>query len=528
MPLTNEEMAALAVKGGWAASAPAMIGPPAPPPPQAPPPTPAAALPPVTAPIGSTHGPIPGDPLAHGPSQPYSQVVARASPDQTVGYSGADKGIDPSALMSPAAEPTPQVTTGSSSSVTKGVPLSAQTKAERDKMLSTQDRASKLEEQGFEDSRKAQYMGAAIAANQQAVNAQATAAEATGHATDLAGRRAAIEALQKDVETGKVDPEHFWHTRSTGAKIAGILGMAFGGFASGFHGGPNQAADFVEHLVDNDIAAQKANLENKARSLTGKASLYQMTEGAFKSEEERHAAARAMALTGVQKQIDAEIQRRTDPLEKAHLLDLRSAVEQRTVQTLAHLDEQSADKKSFSSHSSSTSGGQPAAQGGLDPSRIVRGPGGQMMYVGSPKGAEEINKAQANRGALDRDVKQIQALRDLDAQYPGTNNHAKLQAAVESARNHWMALHEKRMPGEALKQAADQAIGSPDSLLDWHAPARLQGMLQSVDSTIASDFQFYGAIPIGDGHLAVQGNRAVMQAPNVPVLPPARGGHKGR
>lgn len=72
--------------------------------------------------------------------------------------------------------------------------------------------------------------------------------------------------LMHDVENNHIDPEHYMANQSTGAKIASSIGLILGGIGSGLTGGPNAAMEMLKMHVNNDIEAQKANL-NKKQSL---------------------------------------------------------------------------------------------------------------------------------------------------------------------------------------------------------------------------------------------------------------------
>lgn len=69
--------------------------------------------------------------------------------------------------------------------------------------------------------------------------------------------------LFNQVRDSKVDPNHFWQDKSTGAKISAALGLFFGGIGAGITGQPNIAAQFLQKSIDRDIDAQKADQSNK-------------------------------------------------------------------------------------------------------------------------------------------------------------------------------------------------------------------------------------------------------------------------
>ena len=88
---------------------------------------------------------------------------------------------------------------------------------------------------------------------------------------DLSLRRADIqaqnEALFKDIQTDKVNPSKLWDNMSTASKITAGISMILGGAASGITGRPNAALEVMNKAVDNDIEAQKANINKKSNLL---------------------------------------------------------------------------------------------------------------------------------------------------------------------------------------------------------------------------------------------------------------------
>lgn len=74
------------------------------------------------------------------------------------------------------------------------------------------------------------------------------------------------DKLSAEISSGKIDPDHYMHSRSTGQKISGAIALLLGGLSAGLTGGPNPAVQALNKHIENDIDAQKQNLGNK-RSL---------------------------------------------------------------------------------------------------------------------------------------------------------------------------------------------------------------------------------------------------------------------
>jgi hypothetical protein len=81
-----------------------------------------------------------------------------------------------------------------------------------------------------------------------------------------------------DAMSSKIDPNHFWNSKSTGSQIGLIVAQALGGFNQGFSGGkiPNTAADMIQARIQQDVAAQQANAENKWKGVGAQKNLIDM------------------------------------------------------------------------------------------------------------------------------------------------------------------------------------------------------------------------------------------------------------
>jgi hypothetical protein len=104
-----------------------------------------------------------------------------------------------------------------------------------------------------------------------------------------------VEKIQKM----QVDPDHWWAKKSTGEKITAGIGMAFIAFGAGLSasGGGDATIGMkaLQHEIDNDIAAQKMNIDNAWQGADRKQNIYQSAFAAFKDERMATASAKASA-----------------------------------------------------------------------------------------------------------------------------------------------------------------------------------------------------------------------------------------
>ncbi len=76
------------------------------------------------------------------------------------------------------------------------------------------------------------------------------------------------EQLKQDVASSKIEPNRIWANAGTGNKIMASIGILLSGMGSGLTGGPNLAMQVIDKTIDNDIAAQKAELGKKENLLS--------------------------------------------------------------------------------------------------------------------------------------------------------------------------------------------------------------------------------------------------------------------
>ncbi len=113
---------------------------------------------------------------------------------------------------------------------------------------------------------------------------------------------AQLEIDAKQLADTKVDPEKWWHDRSTGQKIAGFISAIVGGLAQSAAGGTgrNVGLDMINGAIEQDIAAQVANLQNKRGDISRRqgvvAEMYARTGDLDRSMEAARRASHEQAM----------------------------------------------------------------------------------------------------------------------------------------------------------------------------------------------------------------------------------------
>ena len=106
--------------------------------------------------------------------------------------------------------------------------------------------------------------------------------------------------MQSDVAQLKVDPDNFWSSKDTGAKIRFVTAGALMGFAGGLRGDPMAGINMLQSFIDRDMEAQRQNIATKKEQASSQANLIQMTRAEFGDERQADLAANALAWEAVE------------------------------------------------------------------------------------------------------------------------------------------------------------------------------------------------------------------------------------
>ncbi len=114
--------------------------------------------------------------------------------------------------------------------------------------------------------------------------------------TDLEQQARDIQADASALADYHENPNHFWQTRSTAQTVAGFIGIALGGFVQGVRGGENVALKQINHAIDRDIDAQRANFQAKKDSVAVKRSAYGMAMERYNHDDNKASTAVRLAM----------------------------------------------------------------------------------------------------------------------------------------------------------------------------------------------------------------------------------------
>lgn len=125
-----------------------------------------------------------------------------------------------------------------------------------------------------------QAAGLSLASQQQGLGLEAAAIQESARAqqrlqqNEEQSSRVAAESYQRkldELETArkfhtealaqqKIDPQHYWNSKSTGSKVASMIGLILGGAGGGLMHQENPVLKMMNQEIDRDVDAQKAEL----------------------------------------------------------------------------------------------------------------------------------------------------------------------------------------------------------------------------------------------------------------------------
>ena len=162
----------------------------------------------------------------------------------------------------------------------------------------------------------------------------------------------------KDVQNQHIDPNHYWASKSTGAKVATGLGLILGGIGGGLTHQGNPALEFLQNNINRDIEAQKANLGKSENLLS--ANLKQ-----FGNLRDATDMTRVMQQGIVLNQLKSLEAQSTDPVAKARAQQNIGVIEQHQASELGALHQRMYMMKLMSA------GDQPGATPGDNTQKIA-------------------------------------------------------------------------------------------------------------------------------------------------------------
>lgn len=275
-----------------------------------------------------------------------------------------------------------------------------------------------------EQDAEARGQGAAAAAYQQRLQDAAAEDQRKNAIATEAGARA--EKAITDASNMKVDPGHWWSSRSTGQKIMGFIGAAIGGFLQARQQrGSNPFMDQINQEVNADIQAQVANVNNARAGAGQQMSMYEHMRAQFQSESAARYATAAGMYDAASKMTAAETSKFRSPITQeegklayTQLLSARDAARRKATEEeqkgaiefdkAAREDAvaREAIKKSQAERGKIGAETRNLGDKGKAVPVMVHGPKGSAEFMLSPEQAKVVQEAQKEQDAMDKEQSQ--------------------------------------------------------------------------------------------------------------------------
>lgn len=211
-----------------------------------------------------------------------------------------------------------------------------------------------------------------------------------------------ISAAISDFKSAKIDPDHWWNSRTTGQKIAATLGTALDVMGAAWsRSGRTPTADAIQHAIDRDIEGQKMAMDAKARGVQMATTAYSAAREAGADDALAKATVRVASLDKVQKDFTAQLAEKTlGPEQKAAADQLLAQMEQRRQNAALQVAQLTAKHVSSTSSRTPVTNAQMSAMGqAAQPANIpgahVQDPQAAFQATAHPESAQKVRDTTA-------------------------------------------------------------------------------------------------------------------------------------
>lgn len=233
---------------------------------------------------------------------------------------------------------------------------------------------------------------------------------------------------QKLLLDGKVDPKRYFNDMGTGKRVKTAIALILGGIGAGLTRGPNLALQLIDKAVDNDIAAQKAEL-GKTETLLN------LNMRKYGNAQAAEAATRLQYNTALQTQLQAAQAKATSGAAAAHLNLGLANLQQQAVQL-----RMSIAQKMGQMHSLGAGTGEGGIPEGQEPASLLLDPkyresrvvvNGRAYQANDNKSAGTVRDMQSLAGPIIDGVKELAELaHDPSTRFAGSPSNLRAHAIM--------------------------------------------------------------------------------------------------
>ena len=336
--------------------------------------------------------------------------------------------------------------------------------------------------------------GAKAAAEEAAYHEQQTAllkkqeaevvAEEQRREKAMAEQQAKVDQALSDYGSMKIDPDRYWHNKSTGEKVLAGIAIALSSIGQGLQavGGvaaPNQAMKVISDSIERDIEAQKMDIQLKRDQVQGQQNILNDMRARFGDERQAETAARMIGLEVAKSQLAQFGLNHQSEVVQANAKLLYGQIAEKQQQYALDLQKQALDaqKTMMANPAMKEALAQKIAEkvlnNQIDPSQlsdeqkkllvpvVVKGPDGKAVIVatggmvGDTTDAKELRDQTAGYVTLKNVLSEIRDLRSSE----GGSFENDLTGHGASVKSRYQALRGKAV--EAMKKFGK--LGTLDS-----------------------------------------------------------------
>jgi len=310
---------------------------------------------------------------------------------------------------------------------------------------------------------------------------------------DYAANMARLEREQADLHDSimksKIDPNRFFNDKTTAGKVSSVVGLILGGIGQGLAGGPNQALETLNKLVDRDIQAQRDNLGKKQ-------SLFAANMQRLGDERAAWAATKAQIASLAQAKIEQAAARASIPTVKAAALEANAqikayqaklnqeAAKLQTVRMITNHVEQTGDAAALSL--------LPADQQDAIRQRLVPGYGAAT----TKERAQKLQESVATTDIVNRSMNQLQAFGKKRYSDFSPEDRARATQIQQTL------IGDLRLaiagPGPLTKEEREWMegiIANPTDVFELNSRARLEEIQRNVNYRLGAELKASGLKP---------------------------------
>ena len=278
-----------------------------------------------------------------------------------------------------------------------------------------------------------------VAQQEQAAAAEYQKQQAALQATSdahFAQMRSDMDQDRQAIISGKIDPNQFWNSRTTGQKVSGILSVILGGIGGALTHQQNPGVVLLNNAINRDIEAQRSNLGKQN-------SLYQMELQRYGDERSAYVATQAHLLNAAQAQLSSYGMQAQTAAQQAAIAQSQQGLELQKMQLQRELSNRIANAQLLGAipaqgaAAGHQGGGIPTGQVGM---YALNNPGEaknlvnldnnySYQFKGTPENAQDFQNFEQTSGSVLDNLTQLKKL-GAAAEIPGSQANRQAQVLI--------------------------------------------------------------------------------------------------